>query len=165
MMEREVERKNCKEWKKNLKEKNNLVEWEKRSCQEVDLLKGREGIPSSLRSFFRKELIKMEQLPDNRSEAKRLAPPPQVIHQSDVEEDDENVNQLDECSYLYRLMQELESMPARYPSFTISRFLSAHVTCYPSLILQLRDPSTELGKDERVTVLISKVANFVQDGR
>ncbi|XP_014518142.2 uncharacterized protein LOC106775515 isoform X2 [Vigna radiata var. radiata] len=48
----------------------------------------------------------MEQLPDNRSEAKRLPPPPQGIHQSDVDEDDENVNQLDECSYLYRLMQD-----------------------------------------------------------
>jgi len=24
-------------------------------------------------------------------------------------------------------------MPARYPSFTISLFLSAHLTCYPSL--------------------------------
>jgi len=46
----------------------------------------------------------------NRSEAKGLAPPPpppppRGIHQSDVDEDDENVNQLDECSSLYRLMQ------------------------------------------------------------
>ncbi|KAG4945840.1 hypothetical protein AAZX31_U026600 [Glycine max] len=46
----------------------------------------------------------MEQLPANRSEAKR--PPPQVLHQSDVDEDDENVKQLDECSSLYRLMQD-----------------------------------------------------------
>ncbi|XP_047181066.1 uncharacterized protein LOC124847586 [Vigna umbellata] len=60
--------------------------------------------PSSLRSFVGEELIKMEQLPENRSEAKRLAPP-QGIHQSDVDEDDENVNQLNECSSLYRLMQ------------------------------------------------------------
>ncbi|RDX83265.1 hypothetical protein CR513_35838, partial [Mucuna pruriens] len=51
----------------------------------------------------------MEHLPANRSEAKRLAPPPpppQAHHQSDVDEDDENVNQLDECSSLYRLMQD-----------------------------------------------------------
>ncbi|XP_047181064.1 uncharacterized protein LOC124847584 [Vigna umbellata] len=61
--------------------------------------------PSSLRSFVGEELIKMEQLPENRSEAKRLAPP-QGIHQSDVDEDDENVNQLNECSSLYRLMQD-----------------------------------------------------------
>ena len=45
----------------------------------------------------------MEQLPANRSEAQ--PPPPQVLHQSDVDEDDENVKQLDECSSLYRLMQ------------------------------------------------------------
>ncbi|KAG4960199.1 hypothetical protein AAZX31_13G193900 [Glycine max] len=48
----------------------------------------------------------MEQLPANRSEAKPLAAPPQVLHQSDVDDDDENVNQLDECSSLYRLMQD-----------------------------------------------------------
>ena len=47
----------------------------------------------------------MEQLPANRGEAKPLAAPPQVLHQSDVDDDDENVNQLDECSSLYRLMQ------------------------------------------------------------
>lgn len=50
----------------------------------------------------------MEHLPVNRNEAKGLAPspsPPQGIHQSDLDEDDENVNQLDECSSLYHLMQ------------------------------------------------------------
>ncbi|XP_020208395.1 cytochrome c oxidase assembly factor 4 homolog, mitochondrial isoform X2 [Cajanus cajan] len=51
----------------------------------------------------------MEHLPANQTEAKRSPPPPpppQVPHQSDVDEDDENVNQLDECSSLYRLMQD-----------------------------------------------------------
>jgi len=53
--------------------------------------------------------VKMEQLPENLSETKRLAPSPPppggIHHQSDVDDDDENVNQLDECSSLYRLMQ------------------------------------------------------------
>ncbi|CAJ1962311.1 unnamed protein product [Sphenostylis stenocarpa] len=55
----------------------------------------------------------MEHIQVNRSEAERLAPspptlhtPPQGMHQRDVDEDDENVNQLDECSSLYRLMQD-----------------------------------------------------------
>ncbi|KAK7332243.1 hypothetical protein VNO80_28992 [Phaseolus coccineus] len=65
--------------------------------------------PEQFRSSARKELIKMEHLPVNRNEAKRLAPspsPPPGIHQSDLDEDDENVNQLDECSSLYHLMQD-----------------------------------------------------------
>ncbi|KAK7332245.1 hypothetical protein VNO80_28994 [Phaseolus coccineus] len=51
----------------------------------------------------------MDHLPANRSQAKRLASspsPPQGIHQSEVVEENENVNQLDECSSLYRLMQD-----------------------------------------------------------
>ncbi|KAF7837191.1 Cytochrome c oxidase assembly factor like [Senna tora] len=33
-------------------------------------------------------------------------PPPQPLHQSDADEEDENVKQLDECSSLYLSMQE-----------------------------------------------------------
>jgi len=60
----------------------------------------------------------MEQQPPNASEVKPLAAPQQLntsegkpsapsqpLHASDVEDDDENVKQLDECSSLYLLMQ------------------------------------------------------------
>ncbi|XP_027932523.1 cytochrome c oxidase assembly factor 4 homolog, mitochondrial [Vigna unguiculata] len=57
-----------------------------------------------------RQKVKMEQLPENLSETKRLAPSPPppggIHHQRDVDDDDENVNQLDECSSLYRLMQD-----------------------------------------------------------
>ncbi|KAK7303205.1 hypothetical protein RJT34_14107 [Clitoria ternatea] len=46
------------------------------------------------------------QSPANRSEAKPPAPAPQPLHQTDADEDDENVKQLDECSSLYLLMQD-----------------------------------------------------------
>ncbi|XP_061359684.1 uncharacterized protein LOC133303734 [Gastrolobium bilobum] len=47
----------------------------------------------------------MDEPPPNRSEAKPLAAAP-PFHQSDADEDDENVKQLDECSSLYLLMQD-----------------------------------------------------------
>ncbi|XP_057431327.1 uncharacterized protein LOC130724168 [Lotus japonicus] len=48
----------------------------------------------------------MDKTPVNQSGAKPLIPPPQPLHQSDADEDDENVKQLDECSSLYLLMQD-----------------------------------------------------------
>ncbi|XP_058728162.1 uncharacterized protein LOC131599940 isoform X2 [Vicia villosa] len=72
----------------------------------------------------------MEQLPLNTSEAKPLASPEplhanevkplaasQPLHTTDLDDADENVKQLDECSSLYLLMQELERMPDRDTSF------------------------------------------------
>ncbi|KAJ1428814.1 hypothetical protein SESBI_08922 [Sesbania bispinosa] len=43
--------------------------------------------------------------PLNRSEAKPFAPP-QPLHRSVADDEDENVKQLDECSPLYLLMQD-----------------------------------------------------------
>ncbi|KAK7245747.1 hypothetical protein RIF29_40596 [Crotalaria pallida] len=50
----------------------------------------------------------MDQPPPNQNGEKPLAvaPPSQPLHQSDTDEDDENVKQLDECSSLYILMQD-----------------------------------------------------------
>ncbi|GAU20057.1 hypothetical protein TSUD_381490 [Trifolium subterraneum] len=51
-----------------------------------------------------KPLASQQQL--HTSEAKPLVEAPQPLHRSDVDDDDENVKQLDECSSLYFLMQD-----------------------------------------------------------
>ncbi|CAL0301201.1 unnamed protein product [Lupinus luteus] len=43
--------------------------------------------------------------PPQKHNGEKPAPAPQRLHQSDADEDDENVKQLDECSALYLLMQ------------------------------------------------------------
>ncbi|KAE9594635.1 putative cysteine alpha-hairpin motif superfamily [Lupinus albus] len=49
----------------------------------------------------------MNQPPPNQNGEKPFAEvAPQPLHQTDADEDDENVKQLDECSALYLLMQD-----------------------------------------------------------
>ncbi|XP_031286807.1 uncharacterized protein LOC116145489 [Pistacia vera] len=49
---------------------------------------------------------KMEQPPPNLNPDPIQVPSPPPLHQSDADEDDENVKQLQECSYLYLSLQD-----------------------------------------------------------